>query len=132
MSNILKFFVKRVFFLYVVLLIVCFFNKDQRIPMIAILTLSVFFSILRFAMLEGSLKLLGSKGSRKLAIIVSIMLYLFWLVIVGGLVAIALKIGIYTFFAALVGSLSTEAIIMINSITEALGITKNQFGQKVK
>jgi hypothetical protein len=32
----------------------------------------------------------------------------------------------------LIGSLSSIIIIMINAITEALGITKNQFGQKVK
>lgn len=132
MSNILKFFIKRVFILYIILLIVCFLIRNQRIPIIIVLTITVLFSIIRFAMLEGILKTIGPKANRNNAVIIIIMLYIFSLVIVGGMVVIAIRIGIYAIFAALIGSLAVEVIIMINSITEALGITRNQFGQKVK
>ncbi|WP_244648279.1 hypothetical protein [Ruminiclostridium herbifermentans] len=44
---------------------------------------------------------------------------------------LSLNFGIYTFIAALIGSLSIVIVTIINAITEALGITKNQFGEKV-
>jgi hypothetical protein len=119
MSNILKFFVKRVVILYIVLIVVCFLSKYQRIPMIIALTLGVFFSLLRFYLLDFVLRYLGASRNKNLAII-------------GVTIVLAVRIGIYTFIAALVGSLSIIIIVMINAITEALGITRNQYGQKVK
>lgn len=132
MSNILKFFVKRVSVLYAVLIVVCFLIKSQRIHMMIFLTLGVIFSLLRFGILEAVLRYLGASGKKSLAILVNLMIYLFSLVIVGVMVVVSMRFGIYTFLATLIGSLSTVIIIMINAITEALGITRNQFGQKVK
>lgn len=132
MSNIIKFFVRRVCILYVALIIVCLLSKDQRIPMIVALTLSVFFSILRFALLESIIKFICASGNKNLAIIANLVIYLFSLVIIGVMVVLSMRVGVYTFIATLVGSLSIIIIIMINAITEALGITRNQYGQKVK
>lgn len=132
MSNILKFFIKRVCILYLVLIIVCLGSKYQRIPMIVALTVGVLFSILRFGLLESVLKYLGASGKKSLAIIINLVIYLLSLVIIGVMVVLAMRIGIYTFVAALIGALSITIIIMINAITEALGITRNQYGQKVK
>lgn len=132
MSNILKFFVKRVSILYAVLIVVCFLNKSQRISMMVALTLGVIFSLLRFGLLEAILKYLSVSGKKSLAILVNLMLYLLSLVIIGVMVVVSMRFGIYTFLATLIGSLSTVIVIMINAITEALGITRNQFGQKVK
>lgn len=131
-SSIFKFFVKRVCILYVVLIIVCFLSKHQRIPMIVALTLGVFFSLLRFGLLEAVLKHVGSSGNKNLAIITNLVIYLISLVVLAVMFVSAIRIGVYTFIAALVGSLSIIVIIMINAITEALGISKNQYGQKVK
>lgn len=128
----MRFFVKRICILYIVFLIVFFLSKNQRIPMILVLTFGVLFSILRFWLLESVLKQVVGRGKKSLAIIANMMVYLFSLVVVGGIVVIAIRIGIYTVIAALVGTLSIPIIIMINTITEALGITKNQYGQKVK
>lgn len=132
MSNILRFFIKRVCVLYVVMLIVCFLSKNQRIPMMVALTLTVFFSILRFALLESVLRFLGKSGSKKLAIIATLMIYLFSLAIIGLTIVLAMRFGISTLLAALIGSLSIIIIVMINAITEGLGITRNHYGQKVK
>jgi len=118
--------------LYVVLIVVCFLSKYQRISMMVALTLCVFFSILRFGLLESVLKYLGASGNKNLAIIANLMIYVFSLAIIGVTVVLAMRIGVYTFLAALVGSLSIIIIVMVNAITEALGITRNQYGQKVK
>ena len=107
-------------------------SKDQRISMILALTVSVLFSVLRFALLETVLKLLSGQVNKTLVIITSLMIYLFSLVIIGITLVFAMRIGFYTFIVALVGALSIVIIIMINAITEAFGITKNQYGQKVK
>ena len=131
MSNILKFFVKRVCILYFVLIVVCFLIKYQRIPMMVALTLGVFFSLLRFGILEAALKSLGGTGKKYLAIVTNLMIYLFSLLVIGITIVFAAHFGVYTFIAALVGSLSIVIVIMINAITEALGITKNGFGEKV-
>lgn len=131
-SSLLRFFVKRVGILYGLLLIVCFLSKSQRIAMILVLTLSVFFSILRLALLEAILKILGDSGNKRLAIITNLVVYLFSLVVIGITLILAMRINFYTFIVALVGALSSVIIIMINAITEALGITRNQYGQKVK
>jgi hypothetical protein len=74
---------------------------------------------------------LGSNGKKTLTIIVSLMIYIFGLLIIGITAILALNFGVYTFIAALVGSLSIVIITIINGITEALGITKNLFGEKV-
>lgn len=132
MSNILKFVVKRVIILYIVLLIICFLSNNQRIPMMVTFTVGVLMAVLRFGLLEMILGFLGTKQSKRLSIIVVLMSYAFSLAIVGITIVLAIRIGVYTFIAALIGSLSIIIIIMINAITEALGITKNQFGQKVK
>jgi len=132
MSNILKFFVKRVVIFYILLIVVCFLSKYQRIPMVIALTLGVFFSLLRFYLLDFVLRYLGARRNKNLAVIASSMIYVFSLAIIGVTIVLAVRIGIYTFFAALIGSLSIIIIVMINAITEMLGITKNQFGQKVK
>jgi hypothetical protein len=132
MSDFLRFFVKRVLILYGVSLIICLLCKSERIAMVMVLTGGVLFSVLKFALLEAVLKLLGSGRKKTLAIMAIIIIYLFSLVIIGVLVVFAMRIGVYTFIAAMVGSLSVIIIVMINAITEALGITKNQYGQKVK
>ena len=132
MSDILRFFVKRVCIIYLLLLIVCFLSKSHRIPMILVLTLSVFFSILRFAILEAVLKHLGNSGKKKLAIITNLVLYLFSLVVIGIMLILAMRISVYSFIIVLVGACSIVIIVMINAITETMGITRNYYGQKVK
>jgi hypothetical protein len=132
MSDILKFFIKRVGILYILLLLACFLSKYQRIPMMVSLTLSVLFSLLRFGLLEFILRHLGGSGNKRLAVTASIVVYIFSLAVIGITIVFAIRIGVHTFFAALAGSLSVLAVLMVNAITEALGITKNQYGQKVK
>lgn len=99
--------------------------------MIIVLTLSVIFSLLRFWLLESIINYLGKNTNKTLAIISSLMLYMFGLIIIGITVVFALNFGVYTFIVALIGSLSIVIVTIINAMTEALGITKNQFGEKV-
>lgn len=131
MSNIFKFFIKRVGIFYLILVITCFFNKSQRISMLFFLTFSVLFSSLRFWLLESIINNVGKSGNKRLKIIISLILYILGLLIIGVLLVYALNFGIYTFVVTLVGSFSIVIITIINAITEALGITKNRFGEKV-
>ncbi|HEY5582941.1 MAG TPA: hypothetical protein VIK78_00395 [Ruminiclostridium sp.] len=132
MSDILIFFVKRVCILYIVFFILCLLIKEQRISMLFALTAGILFSVLRFALLEAVLKLLGGGENKTIIIIINLVIYLFNLVIIGVMIVLAMQFGVLTLIATLVGTLSIPIIIMINAITEALGITKNQYGQKVK
>lgn len=132
MSELFSFFVKRVSILYVVSLILCFFINVQRVPMSVALTAGVLFSLLRFAVLESVLKHLIAVGNKRQAIITNLVIYLLNLVIIGITVVLAMQFGVYTLIAALAGTLSIQIIVMINAVTEAFGITKNQYGQKVK
>lgn len=99
--------------------------------MIIALTLGSFFSLLRFWLLESMIKYLSKNSNKTFAIVISLMFYVFGLIIIGIIVVLSLNFGIYTFIAALIGSLSIVIVTIINAITEALGITKNQFGEKV-
>lgn len=131
MSDILRFFIKRVCILYLVLMGVCFLSTNQRISMMVALTLGVLFSLVRFGLLEWVITYLNSSVKKTITIVASIMIYVFGLLIVGITAIFALNFGVYTFLAALVGSFAVVIITMINAITEALGITKNRFGEKV-
>jgi len=132
MSDILRFFVKRVCILYIVFFIACFLIKEQRISMLFALTAGMLFSVLRFTLLESVLKLLGSGENKTIIIIINLVIYLFNLVIIGVMIVLAMRFGVYTLIATLAGTFSIIIIVKINAFTEALGITKNQYGQKVK
>lgn len=132
MSDILRFYVKRVCILYAVELIICFFFKGQSLSMGIALTLSTAFALLRLKVLETVFTHFFSSVSKNQAIMINIGIYLLNLVIIGITIVLAIQFGIPTIIAALVGTLSTLVITMINAITEAFGITKNQYGQKVK
>lgn len=100
--------------------------------MIAALTIGVLISLLRFAVLESVLRHLLSIANKKQAVFINLVIYLLNLVIIGITVVLAMQFGIYPFLAALAGILSILIIVMINAVTEAFGITKNNYGQKVK
>ncbi|EPR14480.1 hypothetical protein L323_00200 [Ruminiclostridium papyrosolvens C7] len=131
MSNSIKFFIKRVLIVYLVLLTVCFFVKHHRLPIIIILTVSVIFSLLRLAVLESVLKHLGEGANKTVAVVLNLVIYLFNLGIITITFVLAVSFGVYALLAALTGTLSVMIVIVLNTITETLGITKNQFGEKV-
>lgn len=83
-------------------------------------------------MLESVLKHLGNGLNRKSAVVLNLILYILNLGIIGLILGAALYAGTEVFFAALLGTLSVLIVLIVNVITEAMGITKNQFGQKVK
>ncbi len=131
MSNSLKFFSKRLLVLYIVALIACFFAKSHTLAMIIILTISMIFSLLRLAVLESVLKHLGEGTNKTVAVVLNLVIYLFNLGIVTITFILAVGFGLYTLMAALIGTLAVMIVIVMNTITETLGITKNQFGEKV-
>lgn len=132
MSNILKFFVKRVAVFYGTTLIVCLAIRDQQLVMVTALTAGVLLSLFRFAVLESVFRHLIGTASKKQAVTVSLVIYLLNLVIIGITAVFAMQFGVYALGAALAGILSVLIIVMINAVTEAFGITKNHYGQKVK
>ncbi len=131
MSNSIKFFSKRVLVVYLVALTVCFFEKHHKLPMIIILTVSVLFSLIRLAVLESVLKHLGESSNKTVAVVLNLVIYLLNLGIITITFVLAVRFGVNTLLAALTGTLSVMIVIILNTITEALGITKNQFGEKV-
>lgn len=128
MSNILKFFVKRVCIFYAIALIICLIFSEHRLIMIAALTIGVLVALLRFAVLESVLRYLLGGANKKRAVIISIVIYSLNLVIIGITVVFAMQFGIHAFVAALGGILSVLFVVMINAITEAFGITQNHYG----
>lgn len=132
MSNIFRFFLKRACVFYTVALIICLAIGDQRLKMSVALTLGVLLSLLRLAIFDAILGVLIGQASKKQAVIISLVIYLLNLVIIGITIVFALQFGIQVFIAALTGILTIMIIVMINAITEAFGITKNHYGQKVK
>lgn len=131
MSNMLRFFVKRVFILYVVLIVACFLLNNHRISMVIALTATTLVTLLRFALFEYLLTMMQRRTKNK-TFGLCVSLYILNLAIIGALIVIAVKISIPTFFAALAGTFLLVVILMVNAMTEALGITKNHFGQKVR
>jgi hypothetical protein len=100
--------------------------------MIFALSMSIFFSLLRFALAERILKSLSGGVKKSGVILISLLFYMSNIIIIGLIIVLSLKTGGYTFIASLIGTFWVVIIIIINSLTEALGITRNQFGQKVK
>ncbi len=132
MSNILKFFVKRVVVFYAIALIICMVVRGPKLVMVVALTAGVLLSLLRFSVLEAVFKHLLGVAGKKRAIINNLVIYLLYIVIIGITVVLAMQFGVHSLMAALAGILSVPIIVMINAITEAFGITKNHYGQKVK
>ncbi|WP_242835596.1 hypothetical protein [Ruminiclostridium josui] len=87
--------------------------------------------MLRLAAFDFVLKNLCNGVKKKVAVALNLVLYLFNLGIITITFVLALNFGVYTLLAALTGTLSVVIVIMVNTITETLGITKNQFGEKV-
>lgn len=132
MSNILKFFVKRVVVFYAIALIIFMVVRGPKLAMIVALTAGILLSLLRVTVLEALFKhLLGFSG-KKHVIVINLGIYFINLVIIGVAVVIAMQFGVHALMAALLGILSVMIIVMINAVTEAFGITKNHYGQKVK
>lgn len=128
----MKFFVKRVVVFYTIALIICMVVKGPKLAMTVALTAGVLLSLLRFAVLEVVFKHLLGLAGKKQAVIINLFMYLLNLIIIGVTVVLAMQFGVHTFVAALAGILSVLIIVMINAVTEAFGITKNHYGQKVK
>lgn len=127
----MRFFVKRTGILYILLFGMCFLFGKQRIAMIVALTFGMSFALLRFAVLESVFGHLYGAGKKR-AVITNLVIYLLNIVIIATMVMISMHYGLYTLVAALAGTFSIMIIVIINAVTEAFGITKNQFGQKVK
>ncbi|WP_038274993.1 hypothetical protein [Ruminiclostridium papyrosolvens] len=82
-------------------------------------------------MLESVLKHLGEGANKTVAVVLNLVIYLFNLGIITITFVLAVSFGVYALLAALTGTLSVMIVIVLNTITETLGITKNQFGEKV-
>ncbi|WP_242981137.1 hypothetical protein [Ruminiclostridium sufflavum] len=93
--------------------------------------MGTFFSLLRFGLLETMINYMCRSGNKTLTIVASLMIYVFGLLVIGITTVFALNFGVYTFIAALAGSLSIVIVTVINAVTEALGITKNRFGEVI-
>ncbi len=132
MSNIMKFFVKRVCIYYLFGLILCLMVKGQRLEMILALTAGVLLSIFRFAVLESLFKHLLHGSKKGHVVIVVFVIYLFNLAIIGITIVYAMQYGLFVFLAALCGILSITFVLMICAVLNALGVTNNHYGQKVK
>jgi hypothetical protein len=131
MSGLLRFLSIRCILLNLIAVVLTFLFFDNHRYSIAIaFTMGVALSVLRFAAFERILRVTTEATTKTFAILISIVWYLLNLGIILVLFAKSIQISFTTLIAALLGTLSFLIVIMINTVTEALGITKNQFGQR--
>lgn len=127
----LKFLSIRAFILNLLAIALIFlFLDNNRYSMAIAVTAGVALSILRFAAFERILIIAGVSKTKPFVMLVSIVWYLLNLGIILVIFAKSIQISFTTLLAALLGTLSFLIIIVINTVTETLGITQNQFGQR--
>lgn len=127
----LKFLSIRAFILNIIAIALIFlFLDNNRYSMAVAVTAGVALSILRFAAFERILKIASVSKTKPFVMLISIIWYLLNLGIILVIFAKSIQISFTTLLAALLGTLSFLIIIVINTVTETLGITQNQFGQR--
>lgn len=126
-SRLNKFIVKRATVLLILLMTVDLaFLEKNRWLVLAGLLVGAFVSVGRFSSNEWLLKKVFQLNGDK-AVTGSIVAFTLNQLILMPIIAITYFLNVWALYGLVVGFLVVPAIIMINSITEAFGITKNSF-----
>lgn len=126
-NKMLGFLVKRIFVLFVVLgILSLLFVKDKWVSLAGLIIGSIF-TLMRFSSLSKTVKvIIESKidGPSPIRIVFTYVLNLLALIV---LMAVSVKINVWLFGGITCGVLLVPFILTVNSFTEGLGITHNNF-----
>lgn len=134
-SKIEQFILKRLLICFILLSIIDMVVFENRWPVLAGLATGTVVSALKFCGNAKSLSGIfnnaaqGSRGRRGQHS--STVIFLLNQIILLPLLFLAYYMGQWVFWGFVAGILTVPLLIMLNSITEAFGITRNHFGERV-
>jgi hypothetical protein len=126
-SKLRYFIVKRIIILYTLLVVLYLLLVRERWYALTGLTAGTLYSGLRFGLIEYSFSSLLSKNSKPIAVHILLLITIGSMTGLIVLLAISIKLNIWLFAGTVSGILTAPAVIAINGITEALGISNNNF-----
>lgn len=121
------FILKRVLILYILLSILDLLLVKERWYGLGGLTVGALYSVIRFGLLEYTFASMLLKNRKTASIGSIVAISVFSIAALVTLLTLSIKLSIWFFTGAAVGILLVPAVIVINGITEALGISKNNF-----
>ncbi len=132
LSGLMRFFIIRLVILScVILVIIVITQRHSTIAAIIFYLSGVVLSAIRISILEGILKRLTNICTKKQLVSQSIFWYILSLLAIALLLLMSVTVSIETMICALIGVLSLLIIIVVNTITELIGVTHNGFGSKL-
>lgn len=126
-SNIEKFIAKRVLFLVGILSLADILMVDQRWLALAGLLAGAIFGILRFGSLADVIMQLLARSNAQAAAKKSVLNYVFSFIVLIVLFSASLLYNGWFAAGMITGDLLVPFVIMVNGLTEGLGITHNNF-----
>lgn len=126
-NKIEKFVLKRVAVLIGILSVLNFIFINQKWLVFLGLVTGGGFALLRFCSLAATLRVLLAKESKQIAVIKSIMNYLLNLLTLTALLVAALLFDRWFALGVVSGIFTVPLMILINNLTEGLGITHNNY-----
>jgi len=113
--------------LYMLLSILGLFFISERWQVLAGFTVATLYSVVRFVLLEYTFASLLSNDGKNLPVGRTVFTTAGSYLVLIGIIIVSIKAGIWVFAGTVSGFLLTPAVIVVNGITEALGITRNNF-----
>ncbi|WP_010246356.1 hypothetical protein [Acetivibrio cellulolyticus] len=122
-----KFLIKRVLIFFIVLLIINLIFLDQRWLIAIGLICGTIFGILKFLYTSNFITSLISIDNKSFVAARTLVKFMLAQMATLVLIAVSIKFNMWFFAGVLTGVLLIPAVIMVNSITEALHISHNKF-----
>lgn len=126
-SRLRAFIIKRVLIQYVILAILGIIFIEQSMHTLLGLTLGSFFSLIRFDSIAATVSKVIAEPQRFTGISRNASRYIINQISAFVLLTVSLEISIPLFFGVTAGILLVPLAIMINGISEALGLSHNRF-----
>lgn len=118
---------KRILIIYIALIIVSLIFFDARWIIVAGITLGLIFGLIKYIAVARFVAKILSHAKEHFKLIVVFMRFSRLQLVTMLLMAVLAKINLWLLAGFVAGILAVPIIIMINSITEALGISHNYF-----
>ena len=126
-SKLKTFILKRMLILYILLAVLDLLLVKERWFALVGLTAGALYSVVRFSLTQHVFSSLLLKSGKTISVRSTILITIGSLTVVIALLTISIKISFWVFVGVISGILLIPAIIVINGITEALGISCNNF-----
>jgi len=126
-SGLEKFIAKRAAIFYIILVILDLVIVRERWAALAGLTIGGVSGLFKFSSMASVFSALAARHSQLSPALLQLLKYLVNMTGVIILVGVSLKLNMWLFWGVLSGILLVPSVIMVNGLTEALGITHNGF-----